>query len=75
MVTNSSGAFDSMYLTETENSYFALYQGNVFDYLNANYELKYMIAPDFELDQNLVLSFSSMHVQLFMQSLQQSPQQ
>ncbi len=75
MVTNSSGVFDSMYLTETENSYFALYQGNVFDYLNANYELKYMIAPDFELDQNLVLSFSSMHVQLFIQSVQQSSQQ
>ncbi len=71
MVTNSSGVFDSMYLTETENSYFALYQGNVFDYINANYELKYMIEPDFELDQNLVLSFSSMNVQLFVQSQQQ----
>jgi len=67
-VSNSSGTFDSMYLSDVEHSYLALFQGEIFDYIDSGYNLKYMIVPEHEPDQNLVLTFSSMHVELFIQT-------
>lgn len=65
LLSNSSGTFDNMFLSETESNYYAFRQGVIFDYLDSNYNVKYMIVPDFEINQNLILSFSKMHIELF----------
>lgn len=70
-VSNSTGTYDAMFLSETDSRYYAFYQGNLLDYLNSNYELKYMILPEENLNEYLSLSFSAMYVQLFIEIPQQ----